>query len=112
MPQKETPWVKQGQLLIPGEALPIALDTPAWFHWLQTATRFCYSDQHTTYRLTARKEKRRNSSYWYGYLKIDRKLHNAYLGKAERLTQAFLNQVLAQLVQKAQKGGTAPHTTP
>jgi LuxR family maltose regulon positive regulatory protein len=104
MPQTGTPWVRQGQLLTRGNA-PIGLDTPAWFGWLETATRFCYSARHTFFRLTARKEKRRGIFYWYGYLKNEGKLHNIYLGKSERLTQAYLDAALSRLARKAQEGG-------
>lgn len=43
------------------------------------------------YRLTLRKEKRRNSWYWFAYLKVDTKLHNAYLGRSEALTEPVLS---------------------
>lgn len=103
MPQTGTPWVKQGQLRT--QTGTIVLDTPAWFGWLETATRFCYSSQLTVSRLTARKEKRRGFFYWYGYLKEAGKLHNTYLGKSECLTQAHLDHALTKLARKAQAGG-------
>jgi hypothetical protein len=100
MPYAQTPWVQRGQL-ITETGQQIFVDSPAWFDWLQTATRFCYSPDHTPYRLTVRKEKRRHRSYWFGYLKHNRKLHNIYLGKTERLTKSFLDQACDRLVQKA-----------
>ena len=102
MPYTGTPWVQQGTLLAQPDQR-IVVDSPEWFAWLQTATRFCYSPDHTSYRFTARKEKRRHGYYWYGYLRNDRKLHNAYLGKSERLTAAFLDQACDRLVQKSRQ---------
>jgi hypothetical protein len=102
MPYRGTPWVKQGRLMTEtGQSITIG--SPSWFDWLQTATRFCYSPENSTYRLTARKEKRRQNSYWFGYLKIGRKLHNIYLGKAEGLTKTRLDEACDQLVQKSRQ---------
>ena len=102
MPYAGTPWVKQGQLLTQA-GQTIQVDSPQWFVWLQTATRFCYSPRHTSYRFTARKEKRRRGFFWYGYLKSGLKLHNVYLGKPERFTAAFLDQACDRLVQKTRQ---------
>lgn len=100
MPQAGTPWLKDGSL-VTAAGQHMMVDSPAWFAWLETATRFCYSPGHTYYRLTARKEKRRHRFYWYGYLKNDGKLHNVYLGKSESLTKARLDWACNQLIQKA-----------
>lgn len=99
MPYTGTPWVVQGVLLTQTDQR-IVVDSPEWFVWLKTATSFCYSPSHISYRFTARKEKRRNGYYWYGYLRNDRKLHNVYLGRSERFTAAFLDQACNRLVQK------------
>jgi hypothetical protein len=100
MPYTAMPWIKQGQLPGPGGAA-IRLDSPAWFAWLQTADRFCFSSQHHAYRFTARKEKRRGHCYWYAYMKNASKLHNIYLGKSEHLTLAHLEQAALKLRDKA-----------
>ena len=102
MPYRGTPWVKQGRLMTKtGQS--IIVGSPAWFDWLQTATHFCYSASHPVDRFTARKEKRRHNFYWFGYLKINRKLHNVYLGKAEQLTPDRLEQACEQLMQKSRQ---------
>jgi len=102
MPYTDMPWIKQGQLPGPDGAT-IRLDSPAWFAWLQTADRFCFSSQHHAYRFTARKEKRRGHFYWYAYMKDDSKLHNTYLGKSERLTLDYLEQTAVKLLHKARQ---------
>lgn len=102
MPYAGTPWVKKGRLITATNQW-IEMDSPAWFRWLQTANRFCYTSSRSTNRLTARKEKRRHSYYWYGYAKKASKLHNIYLGKSEHLTAAHLDWACEQLAQKARK---------
>ena len=78
MPYANMPWIQQGQLVLEtGPRIP--LDSPAWFRWLETATHFCYTSSRTHDRLTARKEKRRHTYYWYGYLRNASKLHNMAL---------------------------------
>ena len=51
-------------------------------------------------RLTVREEKRRNTFYWYAYRKIDRKLHNAYVGPSLALTAQHLVEVSANVLRK------------
>ena len=93
------PRVKNGFLEI--ATSKVELDSDAWFAWLDSAESFYYWGDHWRHRLTVRKEKRRHSFYWYAYLKKDSKLHNAYLGKSERLTRAFLEDAALRLASKA-----------
>lgn len=102
MPYHNMPWVRNGQLITEANR-HVRLDTPAWFAWLETVPAFCYSSEHAAWRLTARREKRRHQSYWYGYTKTDAKLHNIYLGKTEYLTQAHLEAACRHLYEKARR---------
>ena len=100
MPYANMPWVRAGQVVtVAGER--IYIDTAAWLVWLDTVSSFCYSSPAHLYRLTLRREKRRQQSYWYAYCKIDAKLHNVYVGKTAQLTQARLEQACRQLSLKA-----------
>jgi hypothetical protein len=101
MPYANMPWVRRGEVAIPTGG--IAVDSPQWFAWLDTVSSFCYSSQSSSMRLTARREKRRQQFYWYGYCKVDAKLHNVYLGKREQLTQDRLEQACQQLWRKVRK---------
>jgi len=92
MPQKDMPWIRDDHLRLP-DRRPIPVGSPAWFRWLEQATRFCYQPPGAIDRLTLRKEKRKQHAYWYAYLKYDQKLHNAYAGKTEALTVQRLRQV-------------------
>ncbi len=96
MPYRDTPVVRDHRLW--QGARPLTVGTAAWFRWLEEADCFCYMSSHSSYRLTIRKEKRRNSWYWYAYLKADRKLHNAYLGRSQTLTAARLAGVFQHLL--------------
>lgn len=94
-----TPLVLHHALHLPGTS-PIAVESPAWFAWLATASCFSYKPASSIYRLTVRKEKRRNTFYWYAYLKVDSKLHNAYVGPSPALTRQRLDAVAIQLQRK------------
>lgn len=104
MAYRNTPVVRNHMLLLPGvpgtSPAPIHLDTPCWWHWLETATSFHYVPTQTIYAFTVRKEKRRNDWYWYAYLKYDSKLHNAYVGRSQDLSAHQLEQVTQTLRRK------------
>ena len=102
MPYQQMPWVRHGQLIL-ANGKHILLDTPAWFAWLSQVSSFCYSGSHPLWRLTVRREKRRQQFYWYAYSKIDGKLHNIYLGKQDTLTKAHLEQACRLIDQRARQ---------
>lgn len=102
MPHGEMPWVRDGRLVHGGDA-PIVVDSSAWFDWLATVTSFCYSGQHASVRLTVRYEKRGSRFYWYAYSRIDRKLHNVYLGGSSNLTRQRLEDACHQIYQRAKE---------
>lgn len=106
-----TPVVHNRLLWLPGDAATpsrrIRLSTAAWWRWLESATTFSYRLPYSLYALTVRKEKRRHGSYWYAYLQIDSKLHNAYLGRTQTLTPERLDQVLHTLLEKSRQQRTA-----
>ena len=102
MAYTDTLVVRRQWLWVANVATEIHIDTPAWFHWLQTATSFSSPlGAPTFYALTMRQEKRRCNWYWYAYLKIDSKLHNAYAGRTFTLSTARLDQVAQSLLYKA-----------
>lgn len=99
MPYGNMPWVRDGGV-ITAEGKRIEMGTPAWFAWLEKVTAFCYSHSGSAHRLTVRREQRRQQHYWYGYSKVDAKLHNVYLGRSEQLTQARFDRAYRQLLAK------------
>src|SRR5689334_9759686 len=87
-----------GATLVPPErdASPIALDTPAWFAWLEHATTFAFRGP--SGHFTARKERQaRGRGYWKAYRTSHGTLHRVYLGKAQDLTLDRLNQAAVTL---------------
>lgn len=99
-----TPVVYKQRLWVAGRVTELQVDTLAWFGWLDTATKFSYPlGAPTFYRLTVRKEKRRLDWYWYAYMKIDSKLHNAYVGRTADLSTQRLNQVAQALSEKVRQ---------
>jgi len=111
MPHAQMPWMRNGHLVTPNGDR-IVIDSRAWFRWLEQTVSFCYSSRLTWVRLTVRCEQRRHQSYWYGYSKIDGKLHNIYLGKRQQLTQVRLEQACQTLYQRAsEKEETSNNST-
>jgi LuxR family transcriptional regulator, maltose regulon positive regulatory protein len=78
------------------EASPIAVDTPAWFAWLEHATTFAFTSP--AGHFTARKERQaRGGAYWKAYRTSRGTLHRVYLGKAQDLTLDRLTNAAATL---------------
>ena len=103
MPQADMPWVRDGEIMT-AAGRRLRLGSPGWFAWLETVSAFCYSSQDAIYwRMTVRREKRRQQQYWYGYARKGRQLHNVYLGKTEALTQARLEEGCRAWTEKARK---------
>lgn len=106
-----TPVVRNQLLWLPDTTTqPIRLDTAAWWAWLETTHSFNYLAPRSHYPLTLRKEKRRHRWYWYAYLKVDSKLHNAYVGRSADVTTARLQQVSQTLLEKVRRRPTPPPT--
>jgi class 3 adenylate cyclase len=92
--------VEQGTLTLrrPDGEQTIAVGSPAWFGWLETAAGFTFACAHGTF--TARRERSssgRGGWYWRAYQRHGGKLRRAYLGKAAELTLERLQTVAAQL---------------
>jgi LuxR family maltose regulon positive regulatory protein len=77
-------------------ATGIALDTPAWFTWLTTATTFYYQSPDGFF--TAHHEvRRRGGTYWIAYRRQNGRLHRLHLGKPGHLTRDRLDSVALSL---------------
>src|SRR5215216_1010688 len=95
-----TPHVEQGTLTLrgPGAEHTIAVGTPGWFEWLETATAFTFAHSHGTF--TARRERSssgRGDWYWRAYQHHAGTRRRAYLGKATELSLERLHTVAAHL---------------
>ncbi|HEX6555617.1 MAG TPA: LuxR C-terminal-related transcriptional regulator [Ktedonobacteraceae bacterium] len=76
----------------------LAVDTPAWFAWLETASTFSFASEEGLF--TARHERssqQRGGRYWKAYRKQHGKLSSHYLGKSEVLTLERLQAVARAL---------------
>src|ERR687890_1282224 len=102
---RRTPYVADGTLHVPGPRVDpeIEVDSASWAAWLTDPETRSFSFQSPSCRYTARKERRsRGGEYWVAYRKRGGKLHKTYLGKAEDLTLARLEDVAAVM---AGRGG-------
>jgi LuxR family maltose regulon positive regulatory protein len=95
----------------PPGAPQIALDSPVWTAWLEDRATYSFSFEGPSGTFTARKERRSGSSeeYWSAYRKQGGKLRKVYLGKAEKLTLARLNEAATRLTEHGEK---APASLP
>src|SRR5215217_5132476 len=95
------PHVADGVLYVqdPFGAPQVALDSPVWTAWLEDRATHSFSFEGPSGIFTARKERRsgRNEEYWSAYRKRGGKLRNVYLGKAEKLTIARLEEAATEL---------------
>jgi LuxR family transcriptional regulator, maltose regulon positive regulatory protein len=102
---RRIPQVADGVLhvLDPSGGPDIAVASPSWIAWLTDPATRSFSFQSPRCRYTARKEHRsRGGEYWVAYRKQGGKLHKTYLGKAEDVTLARLEDVAAVM---ADRGG-------
>src|SRR5437588_2125132 len=88
----------------------LAVETPAWFAWLATASTFAFTSDNGTF--TARKERagnQRGGWYWKAYRTQHGKHFSLYLGKTEALTLERLNAVVQALAHTSNRdaGGEA-----
>src|SRR6266487_2223475 len=84
---------------------PIQVGSEAWYAWLSQPTprSFAFSSPQGT--LTARREERHGTWYWYAYRSQSGRLHKAYLGKSEELTLPRLHEAATVL---SAEGATSP----
>ncbi len=92
---RTTPQVVEDRLTDHGAANSVAVGSPAWFTWLEQASRFAFRDPAGTF--TARHEKHGRSAYWRAYRTVGGRQRRAYLGRSADLTPERLRAVAVQL---------------
>lgn len=95
-----------------GGSLPaIQVGSADWHVWLNNAATRSFA-YHSAYGiLTARRERRHDTWYWYAYRTQHGRLHKAYLGKSEELTPARLKDVATMMSVGAAARTQEPDTT-
>jgi LuxR family transcriptional regulator, maltose regulon positive regulatory protein len=100
MPRKEhhsTPKVIEHFLYT--DTTAVALDSPAWFAWLEQHSTFYFASPLGSF--TARCEQRGHALFWYAFRRYRKQLYKAYLGRLPDLTSARLLMVAQLLAEKA-----------
>lgn len=95
-----TPHVERDVLTLESSAgaSTIAVDSPAWFSWLEQASAFSFTSPQGSF--TARRERASNGRgdwYWRAYRYRGGARRRAYLGRAAELSLERLQMVAAQL---------------
>src|SRR5215203_4684705 len=76
----------------------ITVDSPGWAAWLRDPATRSFSFRGSSGMFTARKERRSGGAeYWSAYRKRGGKLRKVYLGKAEKVTLARLEDAATKL---------------
>jgi len=104
---RHIPLVAAGVLhvLEPPGGAEIAVDSPGWAAWLRDPATRSFSFRGSSGAFTARKEGRSGGEeYWSAYRKLGGKLRKVYLGKAERLTLARLEDAATVLAGRGEEG--------
>ena len=107
---RRIPLVAAGVLhvLEPPGAPEIVVDSPAWAAWLRDPATRSFSFRGLSGTFTARKERRwGGEEYWTAYRKLGGKLRKVYLGKAEKLTLARLEDAARVLASRGEGEVTA-----
>lgn len=100
---KTTPEIRDRFLFCHPDPTPVcALDSPAWFAWLETATafRYCSGQRKNVFRgygplyapVSFRKERRRQGALWYAYRRVHGVLYKRYVGRSVGLTWVRLEE--------------------
>src|SRR6266567_4519060 len=114
MARHSIPRVIRDHLLLPDsgdQSIPaIQVGSEEWFAWLsQPATRsFAFSSLQGA--LTARREHRRGTWYWYAYRSQEGHLHKTYLGKSGDLTLVRLHEAATMLSEERAARPEQPDT--
>src|SRR5918994_66103 len=102
---RRIPLVAAGVLhvLDPPGGPEIAVDSPAWGAWLRDPATRSVPFRGSSGVFTARKERRSaGDAYWSAYRKRGGKLRKVYLGKAENLTLARLENAATVLARRGE----------
>ena len=73
-----------------GHSPPILIESDDWYQWLADEQNHSFTFQYAMGMFTARRERKGSGWYWYAYRKRQGKLHKAYLGKPQQITQQRL----------------------
>jgi LuxR family maltose regulon positive regulatory protein len=85
-----------------GRQMTLAVGTPSWFSWLQSAASFtfkCEEGSFTAHR--SRASSGRGSWYWYAYRRMHGHLFKRYLGTSEHLTLSLLREATLDLLARS-----------
>ena len=101
MARHAIPRVIDDRLLSPTSAnagfTPIQVGSETWFAWLNEPGPRSFAFSSTQGTLTARREERHSTWYWYAYRSIVGHLRKVYLGKSEELTLERLHEAAVLL---------------
>jgi predicted ATPase/DNA-binding CsgD family transcriptional regulator len=101
---RSTPTVRGGTLfyLYDGQDRQVSVGSSEWYDWLDAHRTFAFRGDEGSF--TARRERagnKRGGWYWKAYVKREKRLRHAYLGKTESLTLERLHSAANELARAA-----------
>lgn len=101
---RSTPIVRGGTLFYQcdGQDCQVSVGSPGWYDWLGAHRTFAFRSDEGSF--TARRERagnKRGGWYWKAYVKREKRLRHAYLGKTESLTLERLHSAANELARGA-----------
>lgn len=98
---RQLAYIQDDLLFYDAGLAPLEVGSPAWFAWLDQPEHRSFSIRTAASAITVRREKKRNSYYWYAYRSLQGQTHKRYLGKSSDLVLALLQQTVASLLESA-----------
>ncbi|MBE3568020.1 MAG: hypothetical protein IMW90_20075, partial [Thermogemmatispora sp.] len=91
--------------------VPIVVESPDWFTWLQAHPAFTY--QEGELHFAVRCEQLAEGRYWYAYKRVHRQLFKCYLGRSQDLTLGRLREAARRVRQRLADGAaSSPSLSP
>lgn len=91
--------------ILPRTWSTVGIGSPEWTAWLEMGSTkvFSYEGEFTV----RREARQRGGTYWTAYKKIAGRLHNRYIGTADKVTAAALRRIRREF-REIEKKGAAP----
>lgn len=102
-PNKTTPYIQKGRVYLPGHSHEdsFALDSDMWRAWLPSVQRFYVFHEGGNF-FCRRESRKRGSTYWSAYRRVNNRAYHTYGGRDEDLTSMTLAAIGERLQMMAQ----------
>lgn len=100
---RQLAYIQDNLLFYEATLSPIVVGSPEWYDWLNHESNRSFSLRTPAGAVTLRREKKRNSYYWYAYRHLQGHTHKRYVGKSSDLSLTHLQQAVEALLQSEEQ---------